>query len=63
MELMKKRARERDGVSSDEEEKDKDKPSSSQAPKNINFFSDLEQGVRMTFIHTTKVDAFHIPFL
>ncbi len=46
---MKKRARERDGVSSDEEEKSNEKPSSSATPKNINFFSDLEQGVSVNY--------------
>ena len=46
LDFMKKRARERDGVSSDEEDKSSnDKPSSSATPKNINLFSDLEQGV------------------
>ncbi len=56
IELMKKRVRERDGVSSDEEQKDKDRPSSSQTPKSINFFSDLEQGVcTMTQLHVNVV--------
>ena len=48
VELMRKRAREREGLTEEEEEeevKKRGKEQTTDRPKHINFFADLEQGV------------------